>query len=197
MHTLKCKILYSICTFPALFRLLLSGVSLRGICFFAGIPYVTRKRNSIIKVGKGCRFMSKSWGNLIGLNHRCILATTEQNAKLIIGNNCAFSGCSLWCFKEIILGNDVRCGANVLIMDGDAHQDDPRAGENKPIHIGNNVWVGADVKILKGVTIGDNTFIGAGSIVTKDIPANVVAVGAPCRVIRCLDEETINKLEKK
>lgn len=197
MHYLKCKLLYLIYTFPALLRARLNGVSFNGLCYFAGLPYMTRKKGSSISIGKGCRFMSKSWGNLIGLNHRCILATTEQNAKLIIGNNCAFSGCSLWCFKEIILGNNVRCGANVLIMDGDAHQDDPRAGENKPIHIGNNVWVGADVKILKGVTIGDNTFIGAGSIVTKDIPANVVAVGTPCRVIRNLDEETIKKLEQK
>ena len=59
----------------------------------------------------------------------------------------------------------------------------------KPITIGNNVWIGGDTKILAGVTIGDNTVIGAGSVVTKDIPANVVAVGNPCRVIRKITEE--------
>ena len=53
-----------------------------------------------------------------------------------------------------------------------------------PITIGNNVWIGAQACILPGVTIGDNTVIGAGSVVTKDIPANVVAAGNPCRVIR-------------
>lgn len=54
----------------------------------------------------------------------------------------------------------------------------------KPIKIGNNVWIGGNVVVLPGVTIGDNTVIGAGSIVVKDIPANVVAVGNPCKVIK-------------
>lgn len=53
-----------------------------------------------------------------------------------------------------------------------------------PIKIGNNVWIGGGCSILPGVTIGDNTVIGAGSVVTKDIPANVLAVGNPCKVIR-------------
>lgn len=55
---------------------------------------------------------------------------------------------------------------------------------NIPVHIGKNCWLGAGVVVLPGVTIGDNTVIGAGSVVTKDIPANVVAVGNPCRVLR-------------
>ena len=59
---------------------------------------------------------------------------------------------------------------------------------NMPIHIGKNCWLGAGVIVLPGVTIGDNSVIGAGSVVTKDIPANVVAVGNPCRVIREIGE---------
>ena len=59
---------------------------------------------------------------------------------------------------------------------------------NMPIHIGRNCWLGAGVIVLPGVTIGDNTVIGAGSVVTKDIPANVVAVGNPCRVLRPIAE---------
>lgn len=59
---------------------------------------------------------------------------------------------------------------------------------NMPIHIGKNCWLGAGVIVLPGVTIGDNTVIGAGSVVTKDIPANVVAVGNPCRVLREIGE---------
>ncbi|MBR3884167.1 MAG: sugar O-acetyltransferase [Bacteroidaceae bacterium] len=59
----------------------------------------------------------------------------------------------------------------------------------KPITIGNNVWIGAQVCVLPGVTIGDNCVIGAGSVVTKDIPSNVVAVGNPCHVIRNITEE--------
>ncbi|WP_268912448.1 sugar O-acetyltransferase [Lentilactobacillus sp. SPB1-3] len=57
-----------------------------------------------------------------------------------------------------------------------------------PIHIGKNVWLGANVVVCPGVTIGDNTVIGAGSVVTKDIPANVVAVGSPCKVQREIGE---------
>lgn len=57
-----------------------------------------------------------------------------------------------------------------------------------PIHIGRNVWIGSNAVILPGVTIGDNAVIGAGSIVTRDIPANVVAVGNPCRVLREINE---------
>ncbi|MDO5407086.1 MAG: sugar O-acetyltransferase [Eubacteriales bacterium] len=59
---------------------------------------------------------------------------------------------------------------------------------NMPVHIGRNCWLGAGVIVMPGVTIGDNTVIGAGSIVTKDIPANVVAVGNPCRVMREIGE---------
>lgn len=59
---------------------------------------------------------------------------------------------------------------------------------NMPIHIGKNCWLGAGVIVLPGITIGDNSVIGAGSVVTKDIPANVVAVGNPCKVLREINE---------
>ena len=67
----------------------------------------------------------------------------------------------------------------------------------KPITIGNNVWIGADVTILPGVTIGDNTVIGAKSVITKDIPSNVIAVGNPCRVLREITEQDSIKEEMK
>jgi acetyltransferase-like isoleucine patch superfamily enzyme len=57
-----------------------------------------------------------------------------------------------------------------------------------PITVGNNVWIGGGVTVLAGVTIGDNTIIGAGSVVTKDIPSDVIAAGNPCRVIRKITE---------
>ena len=59
----------------------------------------------------------------------------------------------------------------------------------KSIRIGENVWLGGDVKVVAGVTIGDNSVIGTGSVVTKDIPANVVAVGNPCKVLRKITEK--------
>lgn len=66
---------------------------------------------------------------------------------------------------------------------------------NLLLYLMNNVWIGANVMILKGVHIGRNSLVGAGSVVTKDIPANVVAAGNPCKVIRELDEQIIRQLE--
>ena len=68
---------------------------------------------------------------------------------------------------------------------------DRAAGEvySKPIVIGNKVWLCGDVSVAPGVTIGDNSIIGTGSVVTKDIPANVVAAGNPCRVIKSIVDE--------
>ncbi len=87
---------------------------------------------------------------------------------------------------------DFKCefGKNITIEDDvyinyatDAKERINGGCYGKPIHIGKNVWLGGDVKVLAGVSIGDNTIIGTGSIVTKDIPANVIAVGNPCKVI--------------
>ena len=87
---------------------------------------------------------------------------------------------------HIYVGDNTMFGPNVVIATA-AHPLDPEARRkglqyNKPVHIGKNCWIGSGVTILPGVTIGDNTVIGAGSVVTKDIPSNVVAFGNPCRV---------------
>ncbi|EOU1137405.1 sugar O-acetyltransferase [Clostridium perfringens] len=93
---------------------------------------------------------------------------------------------------DIFVGNNVMFGPNVTVSAG-THPIHPelrskQAQYNIPIHIGNNVWIGANSVILPGVNIGDNSVIGAGSIVTKDIPSNVIAVGNPCRVLREINE---------
>ena len=88
----------------------------------------------------------------------------------------------------IRIGSHVMFGPNVTITTaGHPVQPDLRrraAQLNLPVVIGDNVWIGAGVSIMPGVTIGDDTVIGAGSVVTRDIPAGVVAVGTPCRVVR-------------
>ncbi|HIS49310.1 MAG TPA: sugar O-acetyltransferase [Candidatus Gallacutalibacter pullistercoris] len=94
--------------------------------------------------------------------------------------------------RDIYIGDYVMIGPNVTIATA-GHPIEPslrRQGMqyNMEVHIGNNVWLGAGVIVLPGVTIGENSVIGAGSIVTKDIPANVVAVGNPCRVLREIGE---------
>ncbi|MET2954516.1 sugar O-acetyltransferase [Vibrio harveyi] len=93
---------------------------------------------------------------------------------------------------HIYIGDHVMIGPNVTIATA-GHPIDPElrrdiAQFNIPVHIGNNVWIGANSVVLPGVTIGENSVIGAGSVLTKDIPANVVAVGNPCRVLREIGE---------
>ena len=104
-----------------------------------------------------------------------------------IGAGCGFSGTVIAAFKQIVLANDVICGANTLITDSDWHPEDPRAGVSAPVIIGSHVWLGVNATVLKGVSIGDNSVIGAGSVVTRDIPANVIAAGNPCKVIKPLE----------
>lgn len=97
---------------------------------------------------------------------------------------------------NIYIGNHVMIGPNVTISSA-GHPVEPHLRKreiqfNADIHIGNNVWIGGMVMILPGVTIGDDSVIGAGSVVTKDIPAGVVAVGNPCRVLREINERDRN-----
>lgn len=98
-----------------------------------------------------------------------------------------YGGVILDC-NHVHIGHDVLCGPYVQIYTA-YHPTDPALRQTQqelaaPITIGNTVWLGGGTIICPGVTIGDNTTIGAGSVVTRDIPANVVAVGNPCRVIR-------------
>ena len=92
---------------------------------------------------------------------------------------------------KITIGKNVLIGPNVT-MSTTGHPIDPAHRQDGmysfPITIGDNVWIGGNVTILPGVTIGENSVIGAGSVVTKDIPANVVAFGAPCKVYREINE---------
>lgn len=93
---------------------------------------------------------------------------------------------------HIYVGDKTMLGPNVTIATA-GHPIDPKLRSkayqyNMPVHIGKNCWLGAGVLVMPGVTIGDNSVIGAGSVVTKDIPANVVAVGNPCKVLREIGE---------
>lgn len=116
------------------------------------------------------------------------------------GKHCHFGDCVYANFNltlvddtHIYIGSNTMIGPNVTIATA-GHPILPELREqayqfNAPVHIGKNCWLGAGVIVLPGVTIGDNSVIGAGSVVTKDIPENVVAVGKPCRVLREIGEK--------
>lgn len=165
------------------------GVSIGGGCRFYGKSIFRALPGTSINIGKGCTFNSSHRSNLIGVYSPCIISTIQRGAVIEIGNECGFSGTVIGCAKHIKIGNNVRCGANTLITDSDWHSDDQRTCSDKPVVIDAGVWLGYGVKVLKGVHIGENSLIGACSVVTKDVPANVVAVGNPCRVIKNINKE--------
>lgn len=108
--------------------------------------------------------------------------------------NKVYANFNLTCVDDthIYVGDYTMFGPNVTIATA-GHPILPELREkayqyNMPVHIGKNCWIGAGALIMPGVTIGDNSVIGAGSVVTKDIPSNVVAVGNPCRVLREIGE---------
>lgn len=117
----------------------------------------------------------------------------EFGKNISIGDNVYINfNCTILDCAEVTIGNNTLIGPNVgMYPVNHALDSNERLSGlviSKPIHIGNNVWLGGNVVITSGVSIGDNSVIGAGSVVTKDIPANVVAVGNPCRVLRSITE---------
>lgn len=135
-------------------------------------------------------------GNLIVEDRARIISTiattelaVEKGGTLILGRNSFINyGCSIAATKHVEIGPRTTIGTNVIIMDNDFHTVDPDRRHERPpsapIIIGENVWICARVLVLRGVTIGDNSVIAAGSIVSHDIPANSVAAGQPAKVIR-------------
>ena len=118
----------------------------------------------------------------------------ESQAMLAIGNNVGMSSTRIRVHESVTIGDNVKIGGCVLITDTDAHPMDyvVRRSSNEgtksaPVVIEDDVWVGAHCIILKGVTIGARSIIGAGSVVTNSIPVDCVAAGNPCRVIKSLN----------
>lgn len=149
-------------------------------------PHEAKKRTEMLRkmfrsIGEGCYIEPPFHANWAG-KFVTFGKNVYANFNLTLVDDC-----------EITVGDYCMFGPNVTVATA-GHPVDPSLREqayqyNLPIHIGNNVWIGAGAILLPGVTIGDNTVIGAGSVVTKDIPANVVAVGNPCRVLREITEQ--------
>ena len=101
---------------------------------------------------------------------------------------------------KVTFGDDVfiapHCGFHTAGHPIDVEQRNEGLEYAYPITVGNNAWIGANVQVLPGVTIGDNSVIGSGSVVNKDIPSNVIAVGNPCKVIREITKEDKDKYKK-
>lgn len=135
--------------------------------------------NAILKVGKNCTIQNYAFFQL-----------TKPNPKVYIGDNTVIGRHCMITAKNLIdIGENVLMGAHVQVID---HNHGISAGipireqtaEIGEVVIGNDVWIGAGVKILANVHIGDGAVIGSNAVVTDNIPANAIAVGVPARVIR-------------
>lgn len=149
----------------------------------------------LVQIGDNFTYVSGDCLNPIQRNLRGSFFI-EKGGKIIIGENVGISSSCIWVQNELRIGNNVNIGADCLIIDNDSHSIDymerrrksREAILNAPIEISDDVWIGAKCIILKGVKIGARSVIGAGSVVTKDIPEDVIAAGNPCKIVKRIIE---------
>ena len=168
----------------------------RGISF--GDNMSIMGRISVVGSGKiviGDNFCMTSGEHInpISSNLQTSFFTDSPNAKIQIGDNVGMSSTRIWIHDGLTIGNNVKIGGGVLLIDTDCHPIDYLVRRNSnegtcsaPIVIEDDVWIGAQCIILKGVTIGARSIIGAGSVVTKDIPSDCIAGGNPCKVLKMM-----------
>lgn len=176
-----------------LFRFRMYGVEYGKHCVVHGKLYINLFSTAKLRIGDNLYF-SSGWGiNALCANRRGMIYATE-NATITIGNNVGMSSTVLWAHKSITIGNHVKIGGNCILIDTDSHNKDYMIrrgqytdwGVAEPIVIEDDVFVGMNCLILKGVTIGARSIIAAGSVVTKSIPADCIAGGNPAKVIKSL-----------
>ncbi len=173
-------------------RTRLYGVDIEGSVRFFGRPTIRRARGSKISIGSRGVLISCARRNGLGTSRRVVLRTLLPDAQIAIGEDVGINGATISAARSISIGNRVLIGGDAAIIDTDFHPvhevprryaslPEPRAGEE--IVIEDDVVVGARAIVLKGARIGRGTVIGAGSVVTGEIPSGVIAIGNPCRVI--------------
>ena len=153
--------------------------------FHVGPGFATeRKRGNHIWVQEGgeLRLDRAVWLRTEhGPNH----ITVFPGARISVGSGTLVNGAMLHSKCEITLGEDVLVGWGVRIVDADMHPLDRETPERQaPVRIGDRVWIAADVSVLRGVEIGEDTVVGARSVVTRDLPPRVLALGHPAKPVR-------------
>lgn len=160
---------------------------------FIGRPIISRHPGSTFKLGRGARIVSAKRANPLGIFQPCVLRTMAEGARLELAPNVGISGSSIVAGNKISIGADTIIGSGAVIIDNDFHIFEKGAWKNehvknsRPISIGSRVFIGARAIILKGVTIGDDARIGAGSVVTRDVPAGSIFAGNPAKQVGNVD----------
>jgi acetyltransferase-like isoleucine patch superfamily enzyme len=157
-----------------------------------GMPYIHVSLQAQCIIGKNFKMNNGLLYSDSGVNGKCRIEVRDE-AVLTIGNNVGMSDVTITCHEKISIGNNILLGVGSQIRDTDNHslnsQDrliglDWKNKKTSPIIIKDNVFIGAYSFILKGVTIGENSIVGAGSVVTKNIPNNEIWAGNPAKFIR-------------
>lgn len=176
--------------FQKLFFLLLYGKYFNGSVKILGFPIISFSKGSKIKIGKNLVLISAAYFSEPGINHPVIIRTLNKNAEITIGDQVGISGGGICCANKVVIGNNVMFGANAFVTDTDFHPINPvnrrfskEGTKSLPVLIEDNVFLGMNVLVLKGVRIGKNSIIAAGSIVSTDVPSNVIAGGIPAKLI--------------
>lgn len=175
-------------------RLALHALGVKGAhgVRYYGMPVVSRAPGSSIELGPRVVLCSHPRFTALGVARPVILRTLSASASIRIGADVGISGGVICAFSSVQVGDRCLIGADVQITDTDFHATAPanRRFETRPemiasapVVIEDNVFLGAGVRVLKGVRIGSNSVVGAGSLVTRDIPPDVIAAGVPARVI--------------
>ena len=164
----------------------------KSMSIYNGI-YLRKFQSSFIQIGRNFVFTSGGGYNPICRNIKgCIYI--GKNGKLLIGDNVGISSSCIWADKLIKIGNNVKIGGNCVILDNNCHSldflnrrnvlNDKSDIECKEVIIEDDVLIGANCILLKGVKIGARAVIGAGSVITRDIHHDTIACGNPCKVIK-------------
>ena len=153
-----------------------------GLAFIA--PDVT------IQIGASGRVELGRWSWLgHGTKIRCHEGLVSIGAKTVLGQECTISA-----YQHVSIGRECVIADRVMLIDfdhGASEVERPvrlQGIYKRDVRVGNNVWIGYGVSILRGVTVGDNAIIGTGAVVTRDVPANAVVAGVPARVLRMREE---------
>lgn len=163
-------------------------------------PIIKAPQNGRIIVGTEVVLNSDFVNSNTSLSTR-VKFVTGINGLIKIGNNCDLNGTCMVAYDEIEIGNYCQFASSSIISDTDFHPVNPEIRlaqmkglpfshdevKKKKIKIGDNVWLGWGSIVLKGVTIGDNSIVAAGAVVVKDVPPNVIVAGNPAQVVKRLD----------
>lgn len=170
----------------------LPGVEADGAPFLRGVPLVELAPGATLRLGRGVTLNSRNRSYHLSMYAPVKLLADRPGALIEIGDDTRINGSCILAYRRVRIGRRCLIAANVQIFDANGHDlslDAPErrihtGGDARPVEIGDDVWLGTGCIVMPGVTIGHGTVVAAGSVVSRDLPAGVLAGGMPARVLR-------------